>query len=78
MKKTLTVELPDIEPRETVNELILRLVSKKPMTAWQISKIMEQKSHSNLRGQISNLVRTGLLECVRCPHCDIGRMYKVK
>jgi len=78
MKKVIHVELPQQESKLRVHDLIIKTLGDKAMTSWQIHKKSRHNSASNLRALLANMVRDDLLECVKCPHCDIGKMYKVK
>lgn len=57
---------------------MIKIIGDKTLTSWQIWKKSTIKSSSHIRGVLSNMVRIGKLECIKCSHCDIGRMYKVK
>ena len=76
--KNRIIILPNEEKKHTVNEQIIKILGNNALTAWQIDKKTTTKSIGNVRGVLSNMVRLGELECVKCPHCDLGRMYKVK
>ena len=73
-----TITLPKLEKRDRVNEQIIKILGNNALTAWQIDKKTTTKSIGNVRGVLSTMVRSGELECIKCPHCDLGRMYKVK
>lgn len=75
--KDRIVEIPRDPKKITVVDKIL-LLSDKLISGANICKMMEPKSAGNIRGTISNMVRSGQMECFHCVTCDVGRMYRRK
>lgn len=72
--KDRLIQLPKLEKNKNQESKIMEYAIK-PITSTELAKKIKGKS---IRSLISNMVRDGKLEIVFCPHCNIGRMYKVK
>ena len=76
--KSRIIEIPIVERKMIAEDQIIKIIGDKTLTSWQVGKKSSIRSSSHIRGVLSNMVRLGKLDCVKCPHCDIGRMYRVK
>jgi len=78
MREMVEIDLPKEENRKTSYQKIKLTLSNKTMTADQIAANIKDIDLYTVRTKISNLVQMGDLEVMKCPHCDVGKMYRKK
>ena len=75
MRKTAIVEIPNTYAKKpTISELILLSLAE-PRSSIQVMRQVKV-SGNTLRPILSSLVAEGKIKVSKCPHCDIGVMYK--
>jgi len=76
--KDVTIQFPKEENKLTIYQKIKLTLNNKTMTADQIYTKIKDIDLYTVRTKISNLVQIGDLEVIKCPHCDVGKMYRKK
>lgn len=76
--KDVTIQIPKEQNKLTIYQKIKLTLNDKTMTANQIYAKIKDIDLYTVRTKISNLVQIGDLEVIKCPHCDVGKMYKRK
>ena len=76
--KDVTIQFPKEENRKTSYQKIKLTLNNKTMTADQIAANIKDIDLYTVRTKISNLVQIGDLEVMKCPNCDVGKMYRKK
>ena len=76
--KDVIIQFPKEVNRKTSYQKIKLTLSNKTMTADQIYAKIKDIDLYTVRTKISNLVQIGDLEVIKCPHCDVGKMYRKK
>ena len=76
--KDVIIQFPKEVNRKTSYQKIKLTLSNKTMTADQISAKIKDIDLYTVRAKICNLVQIGDLEVIKCPHCDVGKMYRKK
>jgi len=78
MREIVEIDLPKEENRKTSYQKIRLTLNNKTMTADQISAKIKDIDLYTVRAKICNLVQMGDLEVMKCPNCDVGKMYRRK
>jgi hypothetical protein len=76
--KDVIIQFPKEVNRKTSYQKIKLTLSNKTMTADQIAANIKDIDLYTIRTKICNLVQIGDLEVIKCPHCDVGKMYRRK
>jgi predicted membrane protein len=76
--KDVTIQIPKEQNKLTIYQKIKLTLNDKTMTANQIYAKIKDIDLYTVRTKISNLVQIGDLEVIKCPHCDVGKMYRKK
>lgn len=76
--KDVTIQIPKEQNKLTIYQKIKLTLNDKTMTANQIYAKIKDIDLYTVRTKISNLVQIGDLEVIKCPHCDLGKMYRKK
>ena len=76
--KDVTIQIPKEENRKTSYQKIKLTLNNKTMTADQIAANIKDIDLYTIRTKICNLVQMGDLEVMKCPNCDVGKMYRKK
>ena len=76
--KDVIIQFPKEVNRKTSYQKIKLTLSNKTMTADQIAANIKDIDLYTIRTKICNLVQMGDLEVMKCPNCDVGKMYRKK
>ena len=72
------MKVQPIEKKLIINDNIKKIIGDKTLSAIQVTREMSNKSKSNIRSTMANMVRDGELDCIRCINCEVGKTYRVK
>ena len=76
--KDVIIQFPKEVNRKTSYQKIKLTLNNKTMTADQIAANIKDIDLYTIRTKICNLVQMGDLEVMKCPNCDVGKMYRKK
>lgn len=76
--KDVTIQIPKEENKLTSYQKIKITLNNKTLTSDQIHAKIKDMDLYTVRTKICQLVQIGGLEVIKCPHCDVGKMYRIK